>query len=238
LITLCVVVEIAPGAVPSPNIWNSPQVYEIENRAVDPDGVIEAAMRRIRPWDSSTVLDLGCGTGFHLPLFAATASRVIGIEPHAGLAATARRRVADLPHVSVRTGTAQALPLPGSCIDVVHARWAYFFGPGCEPGLEEISRVLRHGGAAFVIDNDATRSTFGGWFRRWLRTYDPQKVERFWARQGFQREPLTIRWSFASRAELAAVLAIEFPADLATEFLTEIEGCEVDYAINLWHRLY
>ena len=89
-----------------------------------------------------------------------------------------------------------------------------------------------------MIDNDATRSTFGGWFRRWLRTYDPKKVERFWARQGFQREPLTIRWSFASRADLAAVLAIEFPADLAAEFLAEIDGCEVDYAINLWHRLY
>ncbi|MEO5877313.1 MAG: class I SAM-dependent methyltransferase [Streptosporangiaceae bacterium] len=231
-------VEIAPGAVPSPNIWNSPQVYEIENRAVDPDGVIEAAMRRIRPWDAATVLDLGCGTGYHLPLFARTAARVIGVEPHAGLTAAARLRVADLPQVSVRTGAAQAVPLPDSCVDVVHARWAYFFGPGCEPGLQEISRVLRHGGAAFVIDNDATRSTFGGWFRRWLRTYDPGQVERFWARQGFAREPLTIRWSFASREELAAVLSIEFPADLAAEFLAEVEGCEVDYAINLWHRLY
>jgi SAM-dependent methyltransferase len=230
--------EIVSGAVPSPNIWNSPQVYELENRAVDPEGRLLAAMRALRPWDGATVLDVGCGTGFHLPVFAAGAARVVGVEPHAGLAAAAGRRVRDLPNVTVRTGTAQALPVPDASVDVVHARWAYFFGPGCEPGLAEFERVLRRGGAAFVIDNDATRSTFGGWFRRWLPKYDPAEVERFWARRGFAREPLSIRWAFENRADLAAVLAIEFPRELAEGFLAEVEGTEVDYAVNLWWRYY
>ncbi|MCW2917796.1 MAG: Methyltransferase type 11 [Actinomycetia bacterium] len=238
LTTLGHVVEIAPGAVPSPNIWNSPQLYEVENRAVDPDGRLEEAMRAIRPWDTATVLDVGCGTGFHLPVFARTAARVVGVEPHAGLAAAARKRVRELGNVTVRTGAAQALPLPDASVDVVHARWAYFFGPGCEPGLAELRRVLRRGGVAFVIDNDATRSTFGGWFRRWLPAYDPGAVERFWVRQGFTRKPLTIRWSFESRADLAAVLRIEFPAELADAFEAEHEGAEVDYAVNLWWRRY
>lgn len=231
-------VEIAPGAVPSPNIWNTPQVYELENKAVDPDGAIAEAMRELRPWDGATVLDVGCGTGFHLPFFAATAARVIGVEPHSGLAAAARRRVAGLDHVTVRASAAQALPLPDSSVDVVHARWAYFFGPGCEPGLREIARVTRRGGTAFIIDNDATRSTFGRWFRTWLPAYDPEGVERFWARQGFSRRPLTIRWAFADRSELEAVLNIEFPAELAARFLAEVPGTEVDYAVNLWHRSY
>jgi SAM-dependent methyltransferase len=228
--------EIAPGAVPSPNIWNTPQIYEIENRAVDPDGLLEAAMRARRPWTDATVLDVGCGTGFHLPMFAREAARVIGVEPHARLAAAARRRVAGLPSVDVRVGAAQALPLPDASVDVVHARWAYFFGPGCDPGLAELDRVVRRGGAIFVIDNDATRSTFGGWFRRWLTSYDPGKVERFWTRRGFSREPLLIRWSFASRDDLAAVLRIEFPAELADRFLAEHDGLDVDYAVNLWWR--
>ena len=60
-----------------------------------------------------------------------------------------------LPNVEVRQGTAQRLPVPDSSIDVMHARWAYFFGPGCEPGLAELDRVMRRGGTAFVIDNDA-----------------------------------------------------------------------------------
>lgn len=231
-------VEIAPGAVPSPNIWNSPRVYEIENRAVDPDGALEAAMRAIRPWAGSTVLDLGCGTGFHLPLFAEEATKVVGIEPHSGLAAAARRRVADIPNVTVRVGAAQALPLPDASIDVVHVRWAYFFGPGCEPGLAELERVVRRGGAVFIIDNDATRSTFGGWFRRGLPSYDPEAVERFWTRRGFSREPLMIRWAFDSREDLAAVLRIEFPEDLTATFLREHEGLDVDYAVNLWWRCY
>ncbi|MCD0452262.1 class I SAM-dependent methyltransferase [Actinocorallia sp. API 0066] len=230
--------EIAPGAVPSPNIWNTPQIYELENRAVDPDGVLAAAMAGIRPWDGATVLDLGCGTGFHLPFFAAKAGRVIGVEPHAGLAAAARRRTALLGNVTVLTGAAQAVPLPDASVDVVHARWAYFFGPGCEPGLREVRRVLRRGGTAFIIDNDATRSTFGRWFREWLPKYDPEAVERFWTRQGFSREPLTIRWSFGTRDDLAAVLGIEFPADLAARFLAETPGLDVDYAVNLWHRAY
>ncbi|WP_067481044.1 class I SAM-dependent methyltransferase [Actinomadura hibisca] len=230
--------EIAPGAVPSPNIWNSPQVYEIENRAVDPDGALESAMRRLRPWSGATVLDLGCGTGFHLPMFAREAARVVGVEPHAGLAAAARRRVHDLANVTVRVGAAQALPLPDSSVDVVHVRWAYFFGPGCEPGLAELDRVIRRGGAAFVIDNDATRSTFGGWFRQGLPSYDPAAVERFWTRRGFQREPLMIKWAFRSREDLAAVLRIEFPEELAARFLGEHAGLEVDYAVNLWWRHY
>ncbi|QFG23751.1 class I SAM-dependent methyltransferase [Actinomadura sp. WMMB 499] len=228
--------EIAPGAVPSPNIWNSPQVYELENRAVDPDGILPAAMRAIRPWTGATVLDLGCGTGYHLPFFAADAARVVGVEPHAALAAAAARRARDAPNVTVRVGTAQALPLPDASVDVVHARWAYFFGPGCEPGLAELDRVVRRGGAIFIIDNDATRSTFGRWFRRGLPKYDPDAVERFWTRRGFAREPLTIRWRFDDRRDLAAVLHIEFPPDLAADALAEHEGLEVDYAVNLWWR--
>ena len=228
--------EIAPGAVPSPNIWNSPRVYEIGNRAVDPDGTLDSAMRAIRPWTGATVLDVGCGTGFHLPVFAREAAKVIGVEPHGGLAAAARRRVRDVPNVTVRVGAAQALPLPDASVDVVHARWAYFFGPGCEPGLAELDRVTRRGGAIFIIDTDATRSTYGRWFLRWLPSYDPRAVERFWTRRGYQRSPLTFRWAFESRADLEAVLRIDFPPEVAETALREHDGHEVDYAVNLWWR--
>ena len=54
-----------------------------------------------------------------------------------------RRR--GLTNVSIRLAAAQATGLPDSSVDVAHARWAYFFGPGCEPGLAELERVLRPG---------------------------------------------------------------------------------------------
>ena len=122
---------------------------------------IEAAMTSIATWDGARFLDLGCGSGFHLPRWASTASAVIGVEPHPDLAALARRRTRRLKNVSVEVGTAQALPVSDDSIDVMQARWAYFFGPGCEPGLAELDRVMARGATAFVIDNDSSRSTFG-----------------------------------------------------------------------------
>src|SRR3954469_16139786 len=209
------------GVVASPNIWQHPGVYELENRAVDPDGVIAAAMRSVRGWHDATVLDVGCGSGYHLPWFAADAARVVGVEPHPPLVELARRRAAGLATVDVRAGTAQRLPLPDASVDVAHARWAYFFGPGSEPGLRELARVVRRGGTAFVIDNDGTRSTFGRWFSWGYPTIDPVSVERFWARNGWTRTPVLTRLSFDSEADLEAVVGIEFDAGSAARILAD-----------------
>jgi ubiquinone/menaquinone biosynthesis C-methylase UbiE len=230
--------RIARGAIPSPNIWNTPEVYELENRAVDPDGLADAAMRAIRPWDGGVVLDVGCGTGYHLPGYAATARQVAGVEPHPKLAARAAERCRGLSSVTVHTATAQALPLPDASVDVAVARWAYFFGPGCEPGLKELSRVVRRGGAAFVVDLDGARGAFGQWFTRTVPTYSPERVEAFWTRQGWMRRELDLRMTFATRADLEAVLRIEFAPDVAAEAIARTPRLEIDYPNVLRWRLY
>ncbi|WP_245154918.1 class I SAM-dependent methyltransferase [Nocardioides sp. 1609] len=225
--------------MPSPNIWKHTATYETENRAVDPDGVLWSTLRSLAPWTGRTVLDLGCGTGFHLPAFAADAGRVVGVEPHPDLLALARRRTARLDHVTLLAGTAQAVPLPPSSVDVVHARWAYFFGPGCEPGLAELERVVRPGGAAVVVDNDGSRSTFGAWFRRgYPHLPPPAEVERFWSTRGWTRTPVDMGWRFTSRADLEAVVRIELPPAAAEEALRHHDGLEVDYAVNVWSRSF
>ena len=43
-------------------------------------------------------------------------------------------------------------------------------------------------------------------------------------------------WSFASRADLEAVVRIELPPAAADEALAAHAGTEVDYAVNLWWR--
>ena len=193
-------------------------------------------MQEVAPWAGRDVLDVGCGTGFHLPRFAATARTVTGVEPHPSLLRLARRRTARLAGVSVLPGTAAALPLPPASFDVAHARWAYFFGPGCEPGLAELDRVVRRGGTAFVVDNDATRSTFGRWFRTAYPAVDPMTVERFWSSHGWTRVPLLVDWRFESRADLEAVVRIELDPRTAEAALAEHRGTTVDYAVNLWFR--
>ncbi len=241
----------ARGAIPSPNIWANPQTYELENLAVDPDGALDAAMAELVA-DSRAgllagtwghVLDVGCGNGFHLPRLAAVADRVTGVEPYPALVRAAADRVRGLAKVTVRQGSAQELPLPDASVDIAHARWAYFFGPGCEPGLVELARVCRRGALAVIADHDATRSSVGRWFAEGLQidgiAYDPDAVERFWGRQGFTRRRVDVRWSFRSTADLAAVLRIEFPVLVADRALAELgDSLTVDAAVNLWHRRY
>jgi hypothetical protein len=96
--------------------------------------------------------------------------------------------------------------------------------------------VVRHGGTAFVVDNDPTRSTFGGWFRRGFPDVDPAAVERFWTTRGWSRERLDLAWTFDSREDLEAVVGIELPTAVAAEVLAEHAGTSVDYAVNLWWR--
>ena len=226
------------GSIPSPNIWRHTETYELENRSVDPDGLIESAMRDLASWSGRDLLDVGCGTGFHLPRWAADARTVYGVEPHPDLARLAARRTARLRNVTVLSGTAQRLPLAPATVDVMHARWAYFFGPGCEPGLSELARVMRRGGTAFVIDNDASRSTFGSWFARAHPTIDPDAVARFWSSHGWHRRSLDVCWRFADRADLESVVRIELPPEVAEPALAGHRGTEVDYAVNLWWRRY
>jgi SAM-dependent methyltransferase len=226
------------GPIPSPNIWDHPEIYELENLAFDPEGLVEQAMREVADWAGRDVLDVGCGSGFHLPRFAATARSVTGVEPHPPLVSLARRRTRRLRTVSVPRGAAEALPLAPASVDVVHARWAYFFGPGCEPGLRELDRVVRRGGTAFVLDNDGSRSTFGGWFRAGYPSVDPDAVERFWSAQGWSRTPLLTEWRFEDRSTFEAVVGIEFDPRTAARITAEHSGRTVDYAVNLWWRRY
>ncbi len=195
-------------------------------------------MAGLASWAGRIVLDVGCGTGFHLPRFAASAASVIGVEPHPSLAALARRRTGRLSNVDVRDGMAQSLPVADASVDVVHARWAYYFGPGCEPGLAELDRVVRRGGTAFVVDNDPTRSTFGSWFARGFPEVDPVAVEMFWSFRGWTRQPLEVRWEFASRDDLEAVVRIELPVAVAEDALASHAGTTVDYAVNVWWRRF
>lgn len=197
--------------------------------------MVWSAIAALGGWHGD-VLDIGCGTGFHLQHFATSATSVVGVEPHQGLAAIARRRVRRIPSISVVEGLASALPLASSSVDFAHARWAYFFGPGCEPGLAELGRVMRSGGLAVILDNDPTRSTFGSWFRSGFPDVAP--VDAFWAAQGWARVPILASWRFESREDLEAVVRIELPTAAAEAALESWDALEVDYAVNLWWKRF
>lgn len=216
--------------IPSPNVWHWPEVYEQENAAQDAGGAVWAALAQEVSWIGRDVLDVGCGDGYHLRFFVGAASAV-GIEPYAPLVARARRLGRD-----VRAGSAEALPMPDSSVDLVHARTAYFFGQGCEPGLAEARRVLRPGGAIAIVDLDATAGPYGAWMRADIPRYDPVAAERFFVRRGFSLRRIATTWRFPDRATCAAVLRIEFSPATAERALAQVDGLEipVGYRLHVW----
>ncbi|MCI2419199.1 class I SAM-dependent methyltransferase [Saccharopolyspora sp. K220] len=216
-----------PQVTPSPNIWHWPEVYETENRAQDCTGALWRALRERCDWAGLDVVDIGCGDGFHLPLFAATARTVIGIEPHPPLAERARHRLAATPGADVRIAPAQQLPLADASADLVHARTAYFFGPGCEPGLAEAERVLRPGGMIAIVDLDASRAPYGDWMRADAPQLDPDAIEAFFQRHDFDSVSVDTLWRFDDRESLQAVLGIEFSAKTAARATHETPGCTI-----------
>jgi SAM-dependent methyltransferase len=229
------------SVTPSPNIWRHPDLYERLNEAADPDALVLSALDELlagtgRP---DVALDVGCGTGFHLPLLAARASRVHGVEPHPGLAQRAHSRVhrARLhDRVSVHTAAADRLPLPDSSVDLVFSHWAYFFGPGCEPGLAEVDRVLRPGGLHVVVDvdtdttdtTDTTGTAADHGYPRWLALSGSgvraDRAAAFFDSRGFRTRRLPVVWRFRSREQLAEVLRIEFPPAVAAQALAACPG--------------
>lgn len=211
---------------PAPNIGKHPEIYELENEALARDGRLDAALSELADVAGRTLLDIGCGTGFWLPRWPSAAT-VVGVEPDPALLERARDRVAGEPHVEVRHGSAEQLPVDDGSVDVAHARFAYFFGPGSERGLEEVSRALVPGGTLLVVDNswrsgdfaDLLRDATGG-----NADHDPEATSAWWANRGATRHEVLGGWQATSPEELERVLRIEFPAATVDRWVARNPG--------------
>ena len=219
----------------APNQGGHVELYELENRALDPDGHVLAAMRARAPWAGRTLLDLGCGSGYWLAGYADEAAEVIGVEPDPRLVPLAAARD---PRVRVLPGSAEHIPLPDQSADVVHARFAYFFGPGCDPGLAEVMRVLRPGGTLIVIANDLQAGEFAQLLRAAAGALVPvggEQADAWWAARGADRTTVRSAWRFTSRADFEAVLRMEFPVPVADRWLAAHPGAHgLDYSYVLY----
>jgi SAM-dependent methyltransferase len=209
---------------PAPNQGDNIDLYELENRALDPGGHVLAAMRARAPWAGRTLLDLGCGSGYWLSGYADEAATVIGVEPDPRLLPLAADRDS---RVTVLRGSAEHIPLPPGSVDVVHARFAYFFPPGCDAGLAEVMRVLRPGGTLVVIGNDLQAGDFAVLLRAAGRALEPaggREADAWWAARGADQTTVRSSWRFASRADFEAVLRMEFPLEVADRWLAAHPG--------------
>lgn len=209
--------------VRSSNQAVDPALYDIENSAIDRSGLLWRELNRLAPWQGRALLDLGCGSGFWLPKYQ-DAAEVIGVEPDPTLLDLARDRPG---RAQVLHGSAEHIPLPDGSVDVVHARFAYFFphrdfDPA--PGLVEVGRVLKPGGKLVVIDNDTENGEFAELLKAspWANTQGQDTYARdWWKSKGADTLPVMSSWEFDSHADLEAVLHLEFPREVADDWLEE-----------------
>jgi ubiquinone/menaquinone biosynthesis C-methylase UbiE len=231
-----------PGVHRAPNIQTDPDVYEIENRATDPKGLIESAMRSVASWKDRIVVDMGAGTGYYIPFFHEEAAHVYAVEPHDASRLMAMDRVAqlDLDKASVLTGSAEKTIFADRSIGIYHSRFAYFWPPDCVPGIMEMDRIMHPGGTAFVIDNDYEHGEFAEWLSRRTRPepLSQAEKERFWASYGFQLIKIESEWQFENREDLEAVVRLEFRPKLGDEILAGHTGTRVGYTYCLYYRQY
>ncbi|WP_188109334.1 class I SAM-dependent methyltransferase [Paeniglutamicibacter gangotriensis] len=173
-------------------------------------------MGALAPWAAKSIVNVGCGTGFWLPRYARSAHTVIGVETGTSLLAAARARTGA---AVVLHGSAEHLPLADGRVDVIHARFAYFFPSAtndCTAGLAEALRVLRPGGSLIVIDNDHRHGEFAALLacssRAGSQGHD-EYIRRWWAQAGAQRHEVMSSWRFQTPEDLGRVLRMEFPPE-------------------------
>jgi ubiquinone/menaquinone biosynthesis C-methylase UbiE len=224
--------------------------YDLENEIADPAQRIEQFMQRLVPFDGIALADIGAGGGYHAARYAARAAQVFAVEPAPAMLRQLYGRVAGrgLTNVSVMAAGAAALPLRDNLVDVVHSRFAYFFGPerpgevrSCEPGLIEALRILKPGGFFFIIDNAHTSGQFAEFLAQYAYTKGRAAAfqaanDAFYAQQGFAQATIESTWTAPDRATLRRVITMEFPAGDVDDIMARIDDAELSYHYQVYYR--
>lgn len=124
-----------------------------------------------------TLLDLGCGAGLDLYLYAqkvGPTGRLIGLDLSQAMLVKARNNLAavGVGNVEWLHAPADAIPLPDKSVDLVTANGIYNLSPDKDAVMREVARVLRPSGRTIFAEivlkselpNDVRRGT-NDWFR-------------------------------------------------------------------------
>ena len=160
------------------------------------------------------VLDIGCGPGFQTTEMAAEVGAngwACGVDISESVLAAARGRVAGQPYaawIDFMAGDAIALPFPDDAFDAVVVTQVYEYVRDVPAALTELSRVLRPGGRAVIVDTDwdtiAWHSSDRDRMARILAAWDEHLADPYLPRTlrfGLQRAGLEL-----SRVEVLNVL--------------------------------
>jgi SAM-dependent methyltransferase len=174
---------------------DDPAMFAIERGAMDRDGLVLGTLDELLP--TGRVLDVGAGDGFTAERLAA-GRRIVALEPSAGMVGARA--------LSWVRGDAEHLPFAEGTFDGGYATWAYFFSRDWDPtpGIRELDRVVRAGGALAIVDNlggDAFSSMADG---------DISADPAWWAEQGFDVQVIESAFRFDDLDDARRLLGFFF----------------------------
>ncbi len=102
--------------------------------------------------ESWTVADLGCGTGQLAESIAPFVGRVIAIDDSAAMLSAARRRLAGMSNVDVRSGRLESLPIEDGSLDAALLFLVMHYVPEPAEAIAEAHRALKPGGRLLIVD--------------------------------------------------------------------------------------
>ncbi len=126
-----------------------------------------------------TVADIGTGTGFFLPLLAATFHRVLAVDPVTEMLEVARARCAarDIGNVSFRKGDFNRLPIDTGGVDLACAVLVIHHVPAPQDAVAELARIVKPGGRLLIVEQKTHR----------LDAFHERMQDRWW---GFEPQDL------------------------------------------------
>jgi ArsR family transcriptional regulator len=102
--------------------------------------------------ESWTVADLGCGTGQLTESIAPFVERVIAVDDSSAMLGAARRRLASMSNVEVKSGRLESLPIDAGSLDAALLFLVLHYVPEPQEAVAEARRTLKPGGRLLIVD--------------------------------------------------------------------------------------
>jgi len=117
--------------------------------------IAEQTLERMRVEPTDNILDVGCGAGWLARILAALVSegRVVGMDVADEMVRRARRNCADLDNVLFVPGGVEEIPWDANFFTRVISVESAYYWPDPARGMQQIFRVLREGGSAWILIN-------------------------------------------------------------------------------------